>query len=288
MSEFQVRSRRVALPSRGGESALLDIGPPERPVDLVFSHANGFNARTYLSILGPLAATRRILMVDQRGHGQSGLAADLSPDRASWQDLADDLIALLEAEDLRNVVLSGHSMGAAISLVAAPDVSERVSGLVLFDPVIMGPDFKPVTSPEAGETNPMVQAALRRRSTFPSRADVIQAYTGRGAFRSWTPTMLADYVTDGVRETATGEVELTCLPAWEASNFNTANLGPWSAFAGISAPIRLFKADVGSTCRTDGHEDKLLARGNVTIETVPGSSHFLPMERPDLVRAALG
>ena len=59
--EYEPRARRVALPSRGGEMALLDFGPAERPVDMVFSHANGFNARTYRSILAPLAADLRIL-----------------------------------------------------------------------------------------------------------------------------------------------------------------------------------------------------------------------------------
>ncbi|HEV7386122.1 MAG TPA: alpha/beta hydrolase, partial [Phenylobacterium sp.] len=39
--------RTVALPARGGAMAALDFGPQDRPVDIVFSHANGFNGRTY-------------------------------------------------------------------------------------------------------------------------------------------------------------------------------------------------------------------------------------------------
>jgi pimeloyl-ACP methyl ester carboxylesterase len=135
--------------------------------------------------------------------------------------------------------------------------------------------------------SPLVQGALRRRSLFPSRAAVIAAYTGRGAFRTWTAEMLADYVADGVRDTADGQVELSCSPAWEASNFTSHAHDPWAALAVIEAPIRILRAEVASTCRIDGHEDALLAKGNVQVETVPGTSHFLPMERPDLVRQTL-
>src|SRR5665213_1397480 len=65
--------RKAALPSRGGEMAYLDFGPAERPVDVVFSHANGFNARTYRTILEPLAGEMRILAIDLRGHGATTL-----------------------------------------------------------------------------------------------------------------------------------------------------------------------------------------------------------------------
>jgi len=34
-------------------------------------------------------------------------------------------------------------------------------------------------------------------------------------------------------------------------------------------------------------EAELTATGRITVETVPGTSHFLPMERPDLVVAIL-
>ena len=69
------RARRIDLPSRGGAVAALEFGAAERPVDLVFVHANGFNARTYRSILAPLADGWRILAVDQRGHGATTLPA---------------------------------------------------------------------------------------------------------------------------------------------------------------------------------------------------------------------
>jgi pimeloyl-ACP methyl ester carboxylesterase len=278
------RTRLVELPARGGAMALLDFGDATRPVDIVFVHANGFNARTYRTILAPLAAQFRILAVDQRGHGRSTLPAE-TEGRTSWNGLRDDLLALLETLDLRDVVLAGHSMGGTACVLAQALAPQRVRRVVLFDPVVM---------PEPGEidpaqfaNSPLVQGALRRRAVFPDRASVVAAYTGRGAFRTWTGEMLADYVADGFRERAGGEVELSCAPEWEASNFASHAHDTWGAFEAAQVPIRILRAEEGSTCREGPRLDALVAAGRVDVETVPGTTHFLPMERPDLVQAAL-
>jgi pimeloyl-ACP methyl ester carboxylesterase len=274
-------ARRVFLPARGGEMALLDFGPAERDVDVVFSHANGFNARTYRTILGPLARELRILALDLRGHGRSTLPAVIEG-RVGWREMEDDLLALLAVEARRPVVLAGHSMGGTTSLLAAAAAPERVKRLVLFDPVIF-----PLASQADAAESPLVQGALRRRASFPSKGAALAAYLGRGAFRTWRREQLADYVEDGFRETPTGEVTLTCAPEWEASNFRTHNYDPWAAFAESRCPIDIRRAAEASTCRLDGREAELTADGRVTVETVPGTTHFLPMERPDVVAAAL-
>src|SRR5438876_6866262 len=112
------RRFRVALEGRGpGEMAYLDFGPSSRPVDVLFLHANGFNALTYRSILTPLAGEMRIIAADQRGHGTSTLAT-VTEGRTDWYEFRDDLLALLAALDLTNVVLTGHSMGGTASNLA--------------------------------------------------------------------------------------------------------------------------------------------------------------------------
>lgn len=278
---YEPRARRVALAARGGEMAVLDFGPADRPVDIVFSHANGFNGRTYRSILAPLADDLRILTVDMRGHGASTLPAVVEG-REGWHEFRDDLLALLASEATAPVILAGHSMGGAASLLAAAQAPSRVKSLVLFDPVLLD---SARAAADAGD-NPLAQGADRRRATFPDKAAVIAAYTGRGAFRSWSPDQLADYVEAGFRPTPDGEVTLTCAPAWEASNFRTHNYDMWAAIRSIVRPVRMLRAEIGSTARIDGHEADLAAIG-AEVETIEAASHFLPMERPDLVRAEL-
>jgi pimeloyl-ACP methyl ester carboxylesterase len=280
--QYEPRLRRVPLASRGGEMALLDFGDPERAPDIVFCHANGFNARTYRTILAPLARDHRVLALDLRGHGASTLPA--GPElRSGWNQFRDDLLALLAAETSGPVVLSGHSMGGTTSLLAAAAEPARARALALFDPVL----FDAAHAGEVVTDNRLAAGAERRRATFPSKADVVAAYTGRGAFRTWRPEQLEDYVEAGFRETPQGEVTLTCTPAWEASNFRNHNYDPWAAFRESRCPVRMLRADNESTARLLDHEPELRASGRVRIETVPGTTHFLPMERPDLVRATL-
>jgi pimeloyl-ACP methyl ester carboxylesterase len=264
--------------------AVFEFGPTDRRIDLVFLHANGFNAPTYRAILAPLAARLRIIAIDQRGHGGTTLSTDTS-ERSNWHDFRDDLLALLVVLDLNNVVLAGHSMGGTTSLLAAAEAPDRVRRLVLLDPVILPPTWG---SGEAADRHAaMVGAALRRRAVFPSRAAAIEAYRGRGAFKTWTGDMLADFVAGGVLDLPSGEVALACDPAWEASTYASQAHDPWDAFQRSVCGIRILRAEHQSTCRVEGHVDELTASGRISIETVPGTSHFLPMERPDLAREAL-
>lgn len=260
--------------------SIYDFGPSGRPVDIVFSHANGFNARTYLSILAPVAQTRRILLPDLRGHGRSELPAEPAG-RTTWLDFRDDLLALLEALDLRNVVLAGHSMGATTSLLATAEAPERVRELVLFEPVVMRAD-------NVGEPSesPIVQGALKRRAAFPNREAAEAAYTGRGAFRSWSPQMLRDYVADGFRDLADGTVTLAAAPAWEHSNYLAQAHDSRGALARIVAPLSIFQAEHHSTFGLAADELAAL-KPDARLEVVAGTTHFLPMERPDLAAATL-
>ena len=85
--------RRVEFQLKDGALSALEFGDPSRPVEILFAHANGFNAQTYRTVLAPLAERFRILAVDQRGHGFSTLPAD-PKGRKSWRDLQADLAPL--------------------------------------------------------------------------------------------------------------------------------------------------------------------------------------------------
>lgn len=278
-ADSEPRLHAVRLPGRGGGTAVLDFGPPNRPVDVVFSHANGFNARTYRTVLAPLGRRLRILAPDLRGHGGADLPTRIEG-RDGWSEFRDDLLALLQAEAEAPVVLAGHSMGATASLLAAAAAPERVRGLALFDPVIFDPSL-----PAGG--SPLVEGALRRRREFPDRETAFAAYRGRGAFRTWDDAQLADYLQAGLRPDGQGGLTLSCTPEWEASNYRSHNYDPFAAFAACPGPVRLFRAETGSTVRLGDREAGLTADGRLAILDVPGTTHFLPLERPDLVRQAL-
>jgi pimeloyl-ACP methyl ester carboxylesterase len=278
----------IDLPGRGGALSALEFGPTDRPVDIIFSHANGFNGRTYRTILEPLGDTLRVLAVDLRGHGASTIATAIEG-RIGWLEFRDDLLALLAQAAAAPVVLAGHSMGGTSSLLAAAAEPARVKALALFDPVVVPVEAQ--RQPAMVESA-LYQGALRRRASFPSKAEALAAYLGRGGFKTWREAQVADYVEAGFRDTGRGEVTLTCAPAWEASNFAMHNYDAIAAFAQVRCPVRVLRAEVGSTFRIEGREAELAANPLIEVTTVPGTTHFLPMERPELVvevlRAAAG
>jgi len=262
---------------------MLEFGNLADPVDLVFLHANGFNALTYRAILEPLSADGHILALDMRGHGRSTLETR-TEGRRSWLDLHDDLLAFLEALDLTDVVLAGHSMGGAVSIFAAADVPRRIRRLVLMDPVMppAGHRFNTPNTPLR-----LVAGALKRRAVFPNREAAVETYRGRSTFKGWSAEMLVDYVSDGFLDLPTGEVKLACRPEWESSNFAAQDQDVWDAVPHTLCPITILRAEFDSTCRIDGGVEALTAGGRISVETIAGASHFLPMERPELCREAL-
>jgi pimeloyl-ACP methyl ester carboxylesterase len=98
----------------------------------VFAHAWAFNSGMWhYQIPDLLAAGTRCVVFDRRGHGRSDI-----PGRGYGLDrLTDDLADLLDHLDLRDVVLVGHSLGAAeVVRYLSRHGEERVAGVVLSAP----------------------------------------------------------------------------------------------------------------------------------------------------------
>jgi pimeloyl-ACP methyl ester carboxylesterase len=82
----------------------LRAGVPARRRSLY--PCDGFNARSYRTILQPLARDFRVLAIDLRGHGRTTAPAR-TEGRKTWRDLGDDLIAFMDALDLGSVAPAG-------------------------------------------------------------------------------------------------------------------------------------------------------------------------------------
>ncbi|TNM43335.1 alpha/beta hydrolase [Nocardioides albidus] len=120
--------RMVELPGRGGATYVTDTpGPhPESPT-LVLLHALGTTGLlTWFPSIEPLSRRFRVVTLDQRWHGRG-----IRSDEFSLVDCADDVAALIDVLDLRDVVVGGYSMGSVVAQRVWRQHPSLVQGLVL-------------------------------------------------------------------------------------------------------------------------------------------------------------
>jgi pimeloyl-ACP methyl ester carboxylesterase len=117
----------------GAELAVwdLEVDGPDAPV-VVLPHCWGCSHEIWLPVARRLRSQgMRVVLYDQRGHGES--TRGTAP--LAVETLAHDLEAVLEATDVREVVLAGHSMGGMTVMSLAtyrPQVlKERAKATVL-------------------------------------------------------------------------------------------------------------------------------------------------------------
>ncbi len=134
LATFRASVSQRRLPSHdGGSLQVFDSGfqAPEQPC-IVLSHGVTIDSRVWVKQFGSLPERgARVVAFDTRGHGES-----VSGDSGhSIENLAWDVRTVLEALDLKNVILVGHSMGGVAAQAFAvqfPEIARtRVRGLVL-------------------------------------------------------------------------------------------------------------------------------------------------------------
>lgn len=104
-------------------------GPP-----MVFAHGFGCDQAMWRHVWPAFADTHRIVLFDHVGAGGSDLSAYDARRYGSLEAYADDVIAILEELDLRDVVFVGHSVSSMIGVLAAAAAAERFAKLVLVGP----------------------------------------------------------------------------------------------------------------------------------------------------------
>lgn len=260
---------------------------PGAPV-LLFAHANGFNAFTYRSILAPLAEVFRIIAFDMRGHGMTTLATEPRQIRG-WKIYRDDLLNVLAELRDADVVLAGHSLGASASLMAAAEKPLNVKAVVLAEPVLPTPAtaFRAWAARTLGREEqmlPRVGPARRRRRDFASREQAVASFRGRGAFKTWPDDqVLADYI-EGGTITDGQDVRLACVPEWEAANFSFFPFGLSSLAGKVTRPLTVLQAEHHSSAEKSELQTMQKAKSDTRVLCVGGTTHFLPMERPEVLR----
>lgn len=102
-------------------------GAVDAPV-LILSPGLGGSAGYWTPNLAALAAQYRVLLYDHRGTARSDLTL---PDTVTVDDMADDVVALMDALGIRRAHFMGHAAGGIIGLALALKAPERLNKLIV-------------------------------------------------------------------------------------------------------------------------------------------------------------
>lgn len=105
-------------------------GPRDAPaLALVFGFGMTLHEWAEFGYVARLQDRFRLVAIEPRGHG--GSSSPRAPEAYRLDDLASDVLAVLDHLELSRALVWGYSLGAKIALALAAARPERVSGLVL-------------------------------------------------------------------------------------------------------------------------------------------------------------
>jgi 3-oxoadipate enol-lactonase len=142
-----------------------DADGPGTPLVLVHGFTGG--RLDFADVIDDLAAERRAVVWDHRGHSDSTNTGD--PSTYTLAQLRDDAWRALDALGIERFHLLGHSMGGLVAQLMAVDQPDRVASLVLMDT-----SARPMSVPREWIDR---YAEIGRREGMTSVADAMGAFT---------------------------------------------------------------------------------------------------------------
>ncbi|MEA2609343.1 MAG: hypothetical protein QOJ75_1586 [Chloroflexota bacterium] len=244
MTTDTTAGRQIAGPA--GDLHVDDGGAGGLPV--VFVHSFGGSTRQWAAQLEHLRRARRAIAFDLRGHGQSAAPRDGD---YSVESMAADVGAVVNALDITKVVLVGHGLGAKAALEFAGSDPDRVAGLLLV--------AAPAPIP-AEQAEPMMAAM---QSDYEKTTASINARLMQGAKPEVQAVVARDF--ERIPQDAGLRVMRSSLEH-----------DPLPALARYPGP----KAAV-TTPEADTPNDVHNLVPDMPHTEVAGTSHWIPMDKPD-------
>jgi|EndMetStandDraft_3_1072993.scaffolds.fasta_scaffold30599_3 non-heme chloroperoxidase len=120
------RTGAVTLPS-GVQVRYVERGAVDPSRVVIMLHGYTDSSYSFQSLMDRLDPSIQAIAIDQRGHGDSSKpGCCYAP-----QDFAADVVAFMNAREIKTATIVGHSMGGLVAQIVAIQSPERVSGLVI-------------------------------------------------------------------------------------------------------------------------------------------------------------
>lgn len=214
--------------------------------------------RSYESVLAHLPAVVRVVAVSQRGHGDS----DKPACGYRVEDLAADVVALLDSLAVERAVFAGHSGSCLVARRVAIDHPDRVAGLVL----------------EASPTTLRGDAVLAHfvTSIVSKLRDPISPTFARSFVADTSTDELAPDVLDQLAR------ELLKVPArvWKEVFADLLEYDDVEELAGITAPALLIWGDADGLVGRDMQTTLAARIRGAELLVYPGVGHTPRWENP--------
>lgn len=244
---------------------------------LHFTHGNSYPSGSYGRLLEILRRDYEVRVTDMLGHDPRYPVGD------NWHALVDELTARLEAHG-RPAILVGHSLGGAVSALAAWRRPELARCVVMLDsPVVAGwraHAWRLVKALGLGHRLSPGAVAERRRHTWPSRAAARAHFAAKPMFQAWAPGALDDYLDHGLTPHPDG-VQLRFNRNVEAAIYSSLPHDMGKILSGsFPVPVGFIAGTRSAELRQAGlaATRELVGANLVSIE----GTHLYPMENPQL------
>lgn len=250
----------------------LDWGRAGSPA-MVLVHGRAVTAHAWDFFSLAMRARFHVYALDQRGHGDSEWAADGDYSRERH---AADLAGFVEALGLDSLVLVGHSLGGAVSLLAAPQLGDRVRALVVVDS-LLGPRSGP--GPRFGE-GPDVFPSLEAFAEHAARLN-----PRRKASRLlWSLRNNARQLPDGRWTWKYDRVLRDPRRPLPEPDFGAL----WQALRTLPCPILIVRAGEHSHIPAEAVPELEALAPRVRLTTVPHAAHSVMGDNPLAFERAVG
>jgi len=255
-----------------------EAGQGGRPFVLV--HGFTGSSDDFVDVLPALASRGRTLAPDLRGHG--GTSRPGAPEDYTFERLAEDLLAFLDAVGAGSCDLLGHSMGGMVAQLVTLRAPERVASLILMDTA---------ASPVLRAARPFLEGAARIARTSGMEA-VFQLSRAGFAGQAQRAPALARCVERMGEERFWARMRAKSL-AMDPIAF--ATLGPLLCtqegvahrLGEIRCPTTVLVGDQESPPLAEGARELAAGIPDARLVVVPDAAHSPQLENPEAWLAAV-
>lgn len=263
--------REGSVTVQGATIRYLSIGDHHLP-PLLFVHGGGANRSWWFGMLDEFSLDRRVIVVDLSGHGDSDhRRSGYSPE--VW---ADELVAVLGAEEVSTTDVVGHSMGGYVATYLCSLWPKRVDRAVLIDSGVRRP----------GPTGQAPRGRDRKESNriYPSRDEALARFRLVPTQPTVNEEMQAVIAGHSVRETNGGWTW-----KFDPQVFKRfTDIGLHGAVRSMACPVGLIYGEHSRSCGPETLDYLREVVGpQVPSRMIYGAHHHVPIDAPEACAEAV-